>query len=213
MAMHNISSASPAARIRGGKQSSDRRVWASATGGLPAWASAFSKTIIGDLSEGSDAANVAYTIPIRRDAAPAIALHFAVGLNGGAENKHAKWRIYGLRQRRGVITPDLLIHDLVPLIEVGVFGGPIDVDTSDPIIPANGAPATSLKWCDTIEITTGEQYVADDAIQLIQVAGGVAELQLHTQGCPWIVLAPACIASASPGSDAASHTAAAHWDI
>lgn len=186
---------------------------------MPGLSASYPKTLpVTGLAEGSDPAVVGYYIPIRRNPSAAIAFQFAVAHASAALDKHAKWRFIGLRERSVPTDAGQRVFlEPVPLLEVGVFGGAIDVETNDTIRPASGvyAPGGSanlLRWADTIEIATGEQYIADDAVQIVQLEGLRAELQINTQGCAWIIAIPACIESAATG-DAAAGTLAVYCDI
>lgn len=222
----HIGSNSPTARISTMFKASGKRFLASATA-LPTWPNSY-PAILGpdDALESSDPAVTGYRIIVKRGGAPAAAIRFCVGDATDAANKHAKWRIAGIRQRPSAFdsnNPNVLLSELVPLVEVGVFGGPIVVNTLDDLRPKNvstgtatpysGAAAQSLKWADRIVIAEGEQYVSDDAIQILAVTGGVAELQINTMGCSHLILIPACLDSDDPGSDAAANTGAALGDL
>jgi hypothetical protein len=185
---------------------------------MPTFAScypAISFTDGGMPSEQPDPAN-GYYLPVEREASVGIAIRIANAHGVAAAEKHSKWKVLGVRQRRCSDSAEALINDAIVLLEFSAFGGTINVHGMDDVRPKGDttyAAAGRFVWADDIRIAPGERYVAEDAVQIVMVDGGVAELQLNTMGCAYIILVPACINSASPGADAAAGTAAAIWDI
>jgi len=202
-----ISSMSPLGRTAG-------RALASSTA-LPAWSASYPKS--GTPTVGADPAITGFWYAVKKNPSTGMAFHFANAHASGASDKHSKWRFLGLRER-SVPTDGggrLTLLEPVPLVEIGVFGGDVDVESNDEIRPKAGtfATASHFRWADRLAIAVGEQYVADDAIQLIQVSGMRAEMQINTQGLAYIIAIPACIASVSPGADAAQATTAVGCDL